>query len=389
MTEDEQQAGEAAAGRAAPQTGLEDEPAAWEQQPGEPAKWYGCFLAYLQLGPTRTHSGLRRSLALESGQPLPAAKVSQSWRTAAQRWRWTARARAWDIHQREQLGVSVRAVSLALHERRIEVIEETIEQVREVLDAARLAEADEEQARAWLPQMRLFLRDLLVAERQEFEHLMGEKEQAGLAISADDLRAAQRRLAQETAAQPSASASSGAAEDAGVSTVHAPSRRRMLLVCVGADGDLLIDLAALRAVRSATGLAFQRLIAPTRRKFAEYLRRERGLGRPVELLHLALHVAPEGVAFSDGLADGNWLSERLSGVNVMLLAGCSGESVGDWLGVVPHVVTLGEEISHEDAAALTQYFWQGIGLGEEPGAALDAALGHCPPAVAEYVVRHW
>jgi hypothetical protein len=25
----------------------------------------------------------------------------------------------------------------------------------------------------------------------------------------------------------------------------------------------------------------------------------------------------------------------------------------------------------------------------EPGEALDEALGHCPPAVSEYVVRYW
>ena len=41
-------------------------------------------------------------------------------------------------------------------------------------------------------------------------------------------------------------------------------------------------------------------------------------------------------------------------VIIMLLASCRGDGVGDWLGVVPHVITLSEEISHEDAAVLTQ-----------------------------------
>ena len=45
--------------------------------------------------------------------------------------------------------------------------------------------------------------------------------------------------------------------------------------------------------------------------------------------------------------------------------------------------------AHEDAAVLTQHFWHNIGLNMEPGAALDEALTHCPPAVSEYVVRHW
>ncbi len=168
---------------------------------------------------------------------------------------------------------------------------------------------------------------------------------------------------------------------------------RTLCVCVGPDhmpgSALMLDLAALRAVRSATGLKFIRLLNATRYKFADTLRRERSLGRPVELLHLALHASPDGVEFADGVADGNWLSEWLFGVRIMLLASCEGDGVGEWLGVVPHVVTLSEEISHEDAAVLTQHFWHNIGLNMEPGAALDGALGHCPPAVGEYVVRHW
>ena len=38
---------------------------------------------------------------------------------------------------------------------------------------------------------------------------------------------------------------------------------------------------------------------------------------------------------------------------------------------------------------LAQHFWHGIGMGWEAGAALEAALERCPPAVGEYVVRHW
>ncbi|MFN8469786.1 MAG: hypothetical protein U0X20_29790 [Caldilineaceae bacterium] len=151
----------------------------------------------------------------------------------------------------------------------------------------------------------------------------------------------------------------------------------------------MLDLAALRAVRSATGLAFKRMLDTSRPRFAGALRRERNLGRPVELLHLALHASPDGIEFADGIADGSWLSERLFGVRIMLLASCRGDSIGDWLGVVPHVITLSEDITHEDAAVLTQHFWHNIGLSMDPGAALDEALTHCPPAVSEYVVRHW
>jgi hypothetical protein len=270
---------------------------------------------------------------------------------------------------------------LALRKRRVDVIEDYLEAVREVLDNTNTTEADEKQARAWLPQMRQFLLDLLVAERQEFERIDYEKNDPNnsLTITADDLRAAQRELESQMHGPPA---------EATPPLTYSPNDHT-LVVCLGPDSALTLDLAVLRTVRAATGLRFIRVLNASCHKFAAMLRRERNLGHPVEFLHLALHASPAGVQFADGIADGNWLSERLFGVRVMLLASCEGDSVGDWLGVVPHVVTLSEEISHEDAAVLTQHFWHNIGLGKEPGAALDSALTYSPPAMSEYVVRHW
>ncbi|MFM7173458.1 MAG: hypothetical protein ACKO4U_10550, partial [Caldilinea sp.] len=90
-----------------------------------------------------------------------------------------------------------------------------------------------------------------------------------------------------------------------------------------------------------------------------YLRRERSCGRPVSLLHLAVHAGHKGVQ----LADGKWLSERLLGVQVLLLAGCQGDRIGDWLGVVPFVITIDAAIGHDDAAVLCEHFWIGIRPG--------------------------
>jgi hypothetical protein len=296
--------------------------------------------------------------------------------------RWRERAHAWDAHQRDLLALSERNLRLGLRHRRIEVMEDTLEAIRAALESANIAEADQEVARAWLPQLRVFLRDMLVAERQEFEQ--GAYEQGdpayAMAITADDLRAAQRALEAEQGLTPLAPAATISQSKCADYT---------FLVCVAEESGLALDLAALRAVRTATGLKFQRLLSPTRRKFSETLRRQRGLGHPIEYLHCALHASVAGLEFRDGPVDGAWLSERLAGVRVVLLACCESASVGDWLGVVPYVVTLGEEISHEDAAALTQHFWRGIGLGMEAGPALDGALEQCPPVVGEYVVRHW
>lgn len=163
-----------------------------------------------------------------------------------------------------------------------------------------------------------------------------------------------------------------------------------LCVVVGTNEPLFTsDLAALRQVKAQTGMDFHRLLNCTRTQFDTYFRRERSLGRPVALLHISAHAGPQGVMLADGLVDGAWLSERLAGVDVLLLAGCAADGVGDWLGVVPHVVTLAEEIGGEDARTLTLHFWTGIGRGLEPGVALAMALERCSPVVGEFVVRHW
>ena len=312
---------------------------------------------------------------------------SSEWSRCCRRWHWRERAHAWDVHQRELLALSERNTRLALHSRRVERMEDYLDAVCEVLDTANMTAADEQLAREWLPQMRVFLRDLLVAERQEFERGDYERNDPdnSLVITADDLRAAQRALEvpgpQCMPGPPHLTAPAAAAPRRAITPVG-----RTLLVCIGPDSALMLDLAALRAVRSATGLKFQRLLDATRPKFAATLRRERGLGRPVELLHLALHASPEGVEFADGVADGNWLSERLFGVRIMLLASCRGDTIGDWLGVVPHVITLSEDITHEDAAVLTQHFWHNIGLNLEPGAGAGRSA-HPLPAGRQRVRR--
>jgi hypothetical protein len=354
--------------------------------PGEPSRWYSRFQVYLELGLTRTLSAAAVEACRQAhGGPR---EYSGKWSVYSRRWRWRERAHAWDVHQRELLALSERNTRVALHSRRVERMEDYLDAVCEVLDTANMTAADEKLAREWLPQMRVFLRDLLVAERQEFERGDYEKgdPDSSLVITADDLRAAQRALEVQHQLCPLPSA---ATHPTTATTDDKYPGCRTLFVCIGPDSALMLDLAALRAVRSATGLKFTRILDATRSKFATALRRERGFGRPIELLHLALHASPDGVEFADGVADGSWLSERLFGVRIMLLASCRGDSIGDWLGVVPHVITLSEDITHEDAAVLTQHFWHNIGLGKEPEEALDEALTHCPPAVSEYVVRHW
>jgi hypothetical protein len=171
-----------------------------------------------------------------------------------------------------------------------------------------------------------------------------------------------------------------------IAHLYAPKK---LLALTGPDPALSIDIAALRATKADTALDFHRIENATRDDLDAYLRRERSHGRPVKYVHIASHADSAGIQFADGLADGAWLSAMLQGVQVLVLAGCRSDRVGDWLSVVPHVVSLADRISHQDAAILTQHFWSEIARGVKPGEALDAALRRCSPVVSEFVVRHW
>jgi hypothetical protein len=360
----------------------------WDQMPGERSLWYNRFQAYLNLGVTRSVAAALRC-AGEQARGKAYAGVA-NWYKQAARWHWRERAHAWDVNQRDLMALSERNARIALRSRRVARMEDYLDEICEVLDSAHMSSADEKLAREWLPQMRVFLRDLLVAERLEYEHGDMERNDPDhvVEITAEDLRAAQRALEERTGMSLAANIAAASILPVPAPKVAVPIAP-VLWVCLGTDPDLAIDLAALRTVRAATGLNFKRVLDATCTKFDCTLRRERKFGRPVELLHLALHASPAGVKFADHPADGNWLSERLDGVRVLLLASCECDALGDWLGVVPHVITLSEAITHEDAAVLTQQFWQGIGRKLDPGTALDEALAHCPPAVSEYVVRHW
>ena len=166
----------------------------WDQQPHEPDLWHGRFKLYLEMGPTRSVSAVERAVVEKAGKEWVEAKGRYHF--AARRWYWRQRANAWDVRQRELLALSERYTRVALRDRRLERMEDYLEAICDVLDTANITEVDEKQARAWLPQMRAFLRDLLVIERQEFERGDYERDDpnGGVTITADDLRAAQRAL---------------------------------------------------------------------------------------------------------------------------------------------------------------------------------------------------
>ncbi len=138
----------------------------WEQMDGEPDYWFGRFQIYLGLGPMRTLIATPAAVTRQTGK---SCSYNPEWGRHSRIWRWRERAQAWDAHQRDLLAVAERNSRATLKSRRLDVIGDYLDVVRGVLDSADLQEADKQQARQWLPQMRQFLLELLEAERQECE----------------------------------------------------------------------------------------------------------------------------------------------------------------------------------------------------------------------------
>lgn len=167
-----------------------------------------------------------------------------------------------------------------------------------------------------------------------------------------------------------------------------PSSLLLLIAAIGSDAALSLDLASLRAVRTATGMEFARIKDATLDALKTALDRERAHGRRCNV-HLAVHSSPLGVELGGKVIDAVALSEILDGVQVLLIAGCQSDQIGDFLGVVPAVVSFSEDVGHNDAAAFTLAWWTAIGDGLEPAAALRYALQRAPSGLQEFVTKSW
>lgn len=357
----------------------------WDRRPDEPPEWHQRFIAYCGLGPLRSLEqswhldALARGAAARSGR----SQVPARWRAAARRYCWEERAAAWDAYETDRALLPEEHRRTLARRRRLQLIQRILALSMRALDAADMPDLERDEARALLPVVRHVLRDMLTAERAEYAARPETGDAPVLApFTADELAQAEAEVRRVLEQNQTGLSPAGTAPD------DSPSLPR-LLVCIGPDPALAVDLAMLRAVKRETGLAIHRISNATRAKLEAALRRERSHGRAVPYLHLACHAGPQGVEFADGLADGDWLSARLAGVQVLLIAACDGATVGDWLAVVPYVITFDDEISHGDAATLAHHFWRAIGSGANPAAALDAALSRTSSVVGEFVVRHW
>jgi hypothetical protein len=73
----------------------------WEQQAGEPNRWYARFELYRLAGPTRSLLGTVNAEREQRGANR-SRSVPQAWATNAKRWRWRERAELWDAFERQQ-----------------------------------------------------------------------------------------------------------------------------------------------------------------------------------------------------------------------------------------------------------------------------------------------
>jgi len=176
-------------------------------------------------------------------------------------------------------------------------------------------------------------------------------------------------------------------ENGGGSVIMSSTTDRILLV-IGDDKNLQVDLAALRKVRSRTGLEFTRLLPASFMSLENHLSRVRrqNRGETVKYVHMAVHSSPSGIKL-DVIVDPVELSSVLDGVRILVLDGCKSTAIGDLLGVVPYVVTMLETIRHDHAAQFAEAFWMEIGMSGDPVIAYGVACD-VVPVVSEFSFLH-
>jgi|GEM_PF-1970863 len=379
----------------------------WDMQPGEPPRWYARFEVYRSHGPHRTLMNAYRECAKIEG--LVAIQPDPYWYEISRKWAWQARACAWDAVEREQARATEQERRFDIRERRLQMVDRTLSAVYTVLEKADLANMTKQEARDKLPTIRMMFRDMINAEVREFgvpddpwqtpepqEPVYNADTLRRFALEFEEWQANEKKQTDEHAGENGNQADSWENQKP-PRPARAPAAvpsdnlalNQTLLVCAGPESKLMVDVAALRAIKATTGLPFHRILAVTRHAFDTYLHREQAKNRPVRLLHMAACPAYDGLHFADGVVTGNWLSERMAGVRLLLLSGCHSHNLPAWVYPVPQVITIAAGISPTDAAALTLHFWCAIGRGIAPPAALDDAVAHCAPVVSHYVVPHW
>lgn len=81
---------------------MADERMPWDQQEGEPSRWYQRFNAYRLADPGRSILALVNAEKERKGSKKLAQSLPGAWRDAAEKWQWKIRAQAWDKYLSDQ-----------------------------------------------------------------------------------------------------------------------------------------------------------------------------------------------------------------------------------------------------------------------------------------------
>jgi hypothetical protein len=95
------------------------QPEPWEQQVGDPNRWYARFEAYRLAGPTRSLLAIFNAERLQRGA-AKAKSLPHAWASQAKSWRWRQRAETWDQHQRQQARVAHAQAVQEMNQRHIQ-----------------------------------------------------------------------------------------------------------------------------------------------------------------------------------------------------------------------------------------------------------------------------
>jgi len=184
-----------------------------------------------------------------------------------------------------------------------------------------------------------------------------------------------------------------AEDDAKLASATPPPKKNTLLVILGDDKDLYVDLVALRKVAAVKGFRLSRVYPATYDRIKDAIDRRRRDGNPVKYVHIAAHACENGVQLLDQrtgrttLVSPSDLSDILGDVEVLVINGCESSVIGDNVGI-PFVVTMREEVPHNDAKQFAEVFWSAIGNKLSPEEAYDQALDRVPNDVSEYAEFH-
>ena len=149
-------------------------------------------------------------------------------------------------------------------------------------------------------------------------------------------------------------------------------------------GENVFGLADRNAMRRA-GVRFHRLVNAGFSDLREELQRKRSEGRQYKIVHISSHAGADGIQFSDGLKDGNEVSDIMDGVELLFLASCSNVRVADSiLGVVDNVVVVYENVDTRDMENFVFEFYNELKLDFDIRRSFNAALSKSP-SVSEFV----